>query len=64
MPILVLVNELDALHPVDHGRRLAAGIPDARLVEIAPKEKDPTLHAREARQAIEAFVTGLRVKSS
>ena len=59
VPTLVLVNELDALHPVNHGRRLAAGIPGARLVEIAPKEKDPALHAREARQAIEAFVAGL-----
>jgi pimeloyl-ACP methyl ester carboxylesterase len=59
MPTLVLVNELDALHPVEYGRRLAAGIPGALLVEIAPKEEDPTLHAREAREAIEAFVAEL-----
>jgi pimeloyl-ACP methyl ester carboxylesterase len=59
VPALVLVNGLDALHPVEYGRRLAAGIPGAQLVEIAPKEKDPALHAREARQAIEAFVEGL-----
>jgi pimeloyl-ACP methyl ester carboxylesterase len=59
VPTLVLVNALDALHPVEYGQRLAAGIPGARLVEIAPKEKDPALHAREAREAIEAFVAGL-----
>jgi pimeloyl-ACP methyl ester carboxylesterase len=59
VPTLVLVNDLDALHPVDYGRRLAAGIPGAQLVEIAPKEKDPALHAREAREAIEAFVQAL-----
>ena len=59
VPALVLVNESDALHPVEYGRRLAAGIPGARLVEIAPKERDPALHAREARDAIEAFVAGL-----
>jgi hypothetical protein len=41
VPTLVLVNELDALHPVEYGRRLAAGIAGARLVQIAPKEKDP-----------------------
>lgn len=59
VPTLVLVNELDALHPVEYGRRLAAGIAGARLVEIAPKEKDPVLHTREAREAIEAFVADL-----
>lgn len=64
VPTLVLVNDLDALHPLEYGRRLAACIPGARLVEIAPKEKDPALHAREARQAIEAFVAGLRPKPS
>ncbi|MBV8901450.1 MAG: alpha/beta fold hydrolase [Verrucomicrobia bacterium] len=59
VPTLVLVNELDALHPVEYGRRLAAGIPGAQLVQIAPKEQDPALHTREAREAIEAFVRGL-----
>jgi pimeloyl-ACP methyl ester carboxylesterase len=64
VPTLVLVNELDALHPVEYGRRLAAGIPGARLVEIAPKEKHPALHAREAREAIESFVAGLRPQTA
>jgi len=59
VPTLILVNEADALHPVEYGRRLAAGIPGARLVKIAPKEHDPALHAREAREAIEAFIEGL-----
>ena len=59
---LVLVNGLDTLHPVEYGHRLAASIPGARLVEIAPKERDPALHAREARQAIEVFVAGLNLE--
>lgn len=59
VPTLVLVNSLDALHPVEYGRRLAAGIPGARLKEIASKEKDPALHAREARESIEDFVARL-----
>jgi pimeloyl-ACP methyl ester carboxylesterase len=59
VPTLVFVNALDALHPVEYGQRLAAGIPGVRLVVIAPKEKDPALHAREAREDIEAFVAGL-----
>ncbi len=56
VPTLVLTNDSDAIHPVEYGQRLAAGIPAARLVEIAPKESDPALHAREAREAIEGFV--------
>jgi pimeloyl-ACP methyl ester carboxylesterase len=59
VPTLVLVNELDALHPVEYGQRIAVGIPGARLVEIAPKEKDPLQHAREAREAIQAFIAEL-----
>ena len=56
VPTLVLTNDSDAIHPVVYGQQLAAGIPAARLVEIAPKESDPALHAREAREAIEGFV--------
>jgi pimeloyl-ACP methyl ester carboxylesterase len=56
VPTLVLVNQLDPLHPVEYGQRIALGIPGARLTEIAPKEKDPSLHAHEAREAIQAFI--------
>ncbi|MBW0000859.1 MAG: alpha/beta hydrolase [Verrucomicrobia bacterium] len=59
VPTLVLVNHLDALHPVEYGRRLAEGIPGAQLVEITAKERNPAAHAREAREAIETFVGGL-----
>jgi pimeloyl-ACP methyl ester carboxylesterase len=61
VPTLVLTNQLDALHPVDYGQRLAAEIPGARLVEITPKETDPILHARETRESIEAFVSSLNL---
>ncbi len=56
VPTLVLVNGSDALHPIEYGQRLAAEIPHARLVEIAPKTIDPVLHVREAREAIEGFI--------
>ncbi|MBV8376045.1 MAG: alpha/beta fold hydrolase, partial [Verrucomicrobia bacterium] len=56
VPTLVIVNELDAMHPAEYGRRLASGIPRAKLVKITPKEKDPVMHTSEAREAIEAFV--------
>jgi pimeloyl-ACP methyl ester carboxylesterase len=62
VPTLVIVNSLDALHPVEYGVKLAADIPGAQLVEVAPKEKDPALHARESQHAIESFVAGLRLR--
>jgi pimeloyl-ACP methyl ester carboxylesterase len=57
---LVIVNSFDALHPVEYGVKLADDIPGAQLVEVAPKEKDPVLHARQSQYAIESFVAGLR----
>ena len=59
IPTLVLINGSDPMHPAGSGERLAAGIPGSRLVEIASKEKDPALHAFEARKAIESFVSSL-----
>jgi pimeloyl-ACP methyl ester carboxylesterase len=56
VPTLVLVNGLDALHPVEYGKRLASEIRGATLVELTPKETDPVRHARETREAIERFV--------
>ncbi len=60
--MLVLVNALDAIHPVEYGQRLAAETPDAKLVEIDAKEKDPDLHALEPRNAIEDFGADLHLE--
>jgi len=56
VPTLVIVNELDPMHPVEYGRILASGIPGAALAKIPPKQKGLNLHSSEAREAIEAFV--------
>jgi pimeloyl-ACP methyl ester carboxylesterase len=58
-PTLVLVNEFDAVHPLEYGEQLAKGISDARLLQIASKEKDPERHVSEARSAIVSFLAGL-----
>ncbi len=58
-PTLVIVIRRDALHPIEYGERLAAGIPGASLVEITPKELDPAAHARDAAKVIEEFVASL-----
>jgi pimeloyl-ACP methyl ester carboxylesterase len=34
LPTLVMVGGQDRLTPPEHGRRLAAGLPDAELVEV------------------------------
>lgn len=57
VPTLLLVNAMDALHPIEYGERLAREIPGAKLVEVTPKEVDPVSHGRDALKAIEDFVT-------
>ena len=59
VPALVLINDCDALHPMNYGHTLGAEIPGAKLVEISAKEKDPIAHALDARRAIEQFVVSL-----
>jgi pimeloyl-ACP methyl ester carboxylesterase len=62
IPTLVLINSPDPMHPAEYGQRLAAEIPCSRLVQITSKEMDPVLHAREAREAIENFVSALEAR--
>jgi pimeloyl-ACP methyl ester carboxylesterase len=59
IPTLVLINTPDPMHPAEYGQRLAAEIPCSHLVQITSKEMDPVLHAHEAREAIEGFVSAL-----
>lgn len=56
MPVLVIGNAIDWVHPLSHARTLAAMIPGARFVEIAPKAIDKARHAAEFRAAVSAFL--------
>ena len=56
LPTLVIGHGVDHAHPLATARRLAATIPGARLVEIAPKATDKARHVAEFRSALGAFL--------
>ncbi|PKP75967.1 MAG: alpha/beta hydrolase [Alphaproteobacteria bacterium HGW-Alphaproteobacteria-6] len=59
VPILVIGHAQDFVHPLDHARRLAHLIPNARLTEITPKAEDPAAYQRDFRAALATFLKGL-----
>jgi pimeloyl-ACP methyl ester carboxylesterase len=59
VPTLVIGHGVDHAHPLGHAQRLAAAIPGARLVEIAPKATDKPRHVAEFRSALEDFLRRL-----
>jgi pimeloyl-ACP methyl ester carboxylesterase len=56
VPTLVIGNAVDRVHPLSHARLLAAAIPGARLVEVAPKVLDKPRHLAEFRAAVADFL--------
>lgn len=56
IPTLVIGNTIDWIHPLSNAQTLAALIPGARFVEIAPKAIDKTRHFAEFRAAVSAFL--------
>ena len=61
-PTLVLGNAIDWIHPLAHAHQLAALIPGARFVEIAPKATDKSRHAAEFKAAVSAFLLEVEAK--
>jgi pimeloyl-ACP methyl ester carboxylesterase len=58
-PTLVIGNGLDFIHPMAMAREIASIIPDARLVEIAPKATNIETYRSEFRTALRDFLAGL-----
>ncbi len=56
VPTLVIGNAVDRLHPLALADQLAAAIPNARYVEIAPKSPDKPRYVAEFRAAVEEFL--------
>ncbi len=56
VPTLVIGHGVDHAHPVAFARALAATLPRARLVEIAPKATDRARHRDEFRAAVADFL--------
>lgn len=53
LPTLVIGHGVDYAHPLAYAQRLAATIPGAKLVEVAPKATDKPRHVSEFRSALD-----------
>jgi pimeloyl-ACP methyl ester carboxylesterase len=61
VPTLVIGHEIDYVHPVMYARELASVIPGAKLVEIAPKATQKSLHVAQFRHALDTFLQHILV---
>lgn len=57
LPVLVIGQERDPLHPLAHAERLAAMIPGARLAKITPKAESRERYGADFRAALRRFLT-------
>ena len=55
VPTLVIVNRQDEIHPFEFGDSLGREIPNARVVEVAPKSVSKERHMLEVQQALERY---------
>lgn len=56
VPTLVIGHDVDHAHPLAYAKLLAASIPMAGFVQIAPKATDKVRHVQEFRSAVDAFL--------
>ncbi len=56
LPVLVLANRQDPVHPFEFGEVLAQAIPGARLVEVTPKSVSVEQHTVDVQRALEDFL--------
>ena len=56
VPVLVLANRRDAIHPLEFGETLAREIPGALFAEIAPKSDGLAKHAADVQRVVEEFL--------
>jgi pimeloyl-ACP methyl ester carboxylesterase len=58
VPVLVLGNRLDPVHPFEYAEELARVIPGAKLREIASKSVSVERHESDVREALSEFLKG------
>lgn len=56
LPAIVIGHDADAIHPMDHARRLAALLTHVDLVEVAPKSVSREAHVHDMKAAMGAFI--------
>lgn len=59
LPILIVANRKDPVHPFEFAEALAQALPQAQLQEIIPKSDDANGHTRQFRQCVTEFVAQL-----
>jgi pimeloyl-ACP methyl ester carboxylesterase len=59
LPVLVIANDHDYVHPLATARSLAAAIPPATFTEITSKSVDRSAYVAEFRQALAGFLVSL-----
>lgn len=64
LPVLVVGNGEDDVHPLALARELADLIPDARLIEVPAKAADKGVHQAAVRYAISSFLAALPLAPS
>jgi pimeloyl-ACP methyl ester carboxylesterase len=57
VPTLVIVNRQDEIHPFEFGEVLAREIPNATLVEVAPKSVSKEQHGIDVQNALGKFLS-------
>ena len=56
VPVLVLANQQDPIHPFEYGRTLAGAIPSAVFRELTPKSISKERHALDVQRYVEEFL--------
>ncbi|KQT69836.1 MULTISPECIES: alpha/beta fold hydrolase [unclassified Aureimonas] len=64
LPVLVVGNGEDDVHPLDLARELSGLVPGAAFVEVPPKAADKGVHQAAVRRAIADFLAALPPSSS
>jgi pimeloyl-ACP methyl ester carboxylesterase len=59
VPVLVLANRIDPIHPFEYGEVLAREIPNAEFREITPKSTSVEAHYADVRREILGFLKSL-----
>jgi pimeloyl-ACP methyl ester carboxylesterase len=58
VPVLVLANRQDPIHPFQYGKTLARIIPGAEFKELTPKSVSPEQHAADVQKYLAEFLQG------
>lgn len=59
VPTLVIGADRDPMHPIAMARRTAKLLPNARIIEVTPRDADPERYDREIRETVREHIAGV-----